>query len=71
MVFVDSVNEFGYNGVPNAGCHKIVQKIETDLNVHIEIEIQPTHTFDLNAQDAMYHASFTEITNLNNAFLLI
>ena len=51
------INDFGYKGIPNSACNKVTEKIEKDLNVVIDVEIQPPHTFDLNAQDAMYHAS--------------
>ena len=34
----------------------MLDEIEADFAVHIMIEIQPTHTFDFNAQDTMYHA---------------
>ena len=37
---------------------RIGNVIRKDLNVDIDIEVQATHTFDLNAQDAMFHASF-------------
>ena len=59
------INDFGYKGVPNSACLKVVRKIEEDLNIFIEIDIQATHTFDLNAQDALFHANFTlSIINL-------
>ena len=51
-------NEFGYPGVPNSSCDSVTTKIEDNLNVIIDVEVQSTHTFDLNAQDAMFHASF-------------
>ena len=51
-------NEFGYDGIPNGACNKVAEKIQKDLNVIIDVDIQPTHTFDLNSQDAMYHALF-------------
>merc|ERR1712000_803871 len=31
-------------------------EMELDLAVDISVEIQPTHTFDFNAQDALYHS---------------
>ena len=30
--------------------------MELDFAVDISVEIQPTHTFDFNAQDALFHA---------------
>ena len=31
--------------------------MELDLAVDISVEIQPTHTFDFNTQDALYHSA--------------
>ena len=58
LSYNNDINEFGYKGIPNPACMEVVKKIEKDLNVIIDVEIQSTHTFDLNAQDAMYHSSF-------------
>ena len=34
---------------------ELCDEIELDYAVDMAIEVQPTHTFDLNAQDAFFH----------------
>ena len=49
-------NEYGYNGVPTQAMKDLLDEISHEYAVEIQCDVQPTHTFDLNAQDAMYHA---------------
>ena len=47
LSYNNETNEFGYRSVPNGACNKITEKLEKELNIFIDVEIQPTHTFDL------------------------
>ena len=40
---------------------ELLDDIETQFAVDIEVDIQPTHTFDFNAQDALYHAELKRL----------
>ena len=39
----------------------MLDDIQNDYAVDIEVEIQPTHTFDFNAQDALYHSELQRL----------
>jgi len=49
------INKFGYKGVANPSCLRAVEKLENKFGVDMEVEVQPTHCFDYNAQDALFH----------------
>ena len=49
-------NDFGYKGVPTNAFRDLLDEMELDFAVDISVEIQPAHTFDFNAQDALFHA---------------
>ena len=40
---------------------ELLDDIEAEFAVDIEVDIQPTHTFDFNAQDALYHAELKRL----------
>tara|TARA_B100000809_G_C15108852_1_gene519778 strand:+ start:280 stop:1722 length:1443 start_codon:yes stop_codon:yes gene_type:complete len=46
-----SLNDFGYAGVPNPQLLKLIAQLERKYFVKIKVEVQPTHSFDYNAQD--------------------
>ena len=48
-------NDFGYKDVSSRALRDILDDIQNDYAVDIKVEIQPTHTFDFNAQDALSH----------------
>ena len=48
-------NAFGYRGVPTNAFKELLREIEFAYAVNLDVQIQPTHTFDFNAQDALYH----------------
>ena len=50
------INDYGYKGVPTKAMKTLLDRMANDFAVDIKCDIQPTHTFDLNAQDALYHA---------------
>ena len=64
------INEFGYLGVLNTKSSTFLNQIEQDFNIKACAEVQFTHGFDVNAQDAQYHSSLKfELKNgpmLNN-----
>ena len=39
----------------------MLDDIQNDYAVDIEVEIQPTHIFDFNAQDALYHSELKRL----------
>ncbi len=47
---------FGYPGVPTIDAQLLLDEISADYNVFIGMIIQPTHRFDFNAPDALYHS---------------
>ena len=51
------INEFGYLGVLNTKSSTFLNQIEQDFNIKARAEVQFTHGFDVNAQDAQYHSS--------------
>ena len=51
-----SIDDFGYKGVPNRQCGMVAEEIENEYTVSVKVEVQATHTFNLNAQDAHYHS---------------
>ena len=55
------MNDFGYKGVSSNALRDMLDDIPNDYAVDIEVEIQPTHTFDLNAQDALYHSELKRL----------
>ena len=50
------VNEFGYKGVPTGKMEDLMEEVAHEFAVDVKVDVQPTHTFDFNAQDAMYHS---------------
>ena len=50
-------NEFGYLGVPTKKTKAILAEIEHEYQVSIKVVIQPTHSFDFNAPDALIHSA--------------
>ena len=53
--------QFGWKWIWLSWCSyqrfkELLKEIEFEYAVELSVEIQPTHTFDLNAQDALYHA---------------
>ena len=57
----NALNDFGYKGVSSNALRDMLDDIQNDYAVDIEVEIQPTHTFDLNAQDALYHSELKRL----------
>ena len=55
------MNDFGYKGVSSNALRDMLDDIQNDYAVDIEVEIQPTHTFDFNAQDALYHSELKRL----------
>ena len=55
LSYNNALNDFGYKGVSSNALRDMLDDIQNDYAVDIEVEIQPTHTFDFNAQDALYH----------------
>jgi len=49
--------KFGYNGILRPKTRLLLDEMELDYAVTIETEIQFTHGFDVNAQDALFHAA--------------
>ena len=47
---------FGYHGKPTKSTHDIIQALADEYGVFIGVIIQPTHRFDFNACDALYHS---------------
>ena len=47
---------FGYKGVPTRDAVLLLEKIAIDYGVFIGVIIQPTHRYDKNAPDALYHS---------------
>ena len=39
----------------------MLDDIQNDYAVDIEVEIQPTHTFDFNAQGALHHSELKRL----------
>ena len=50
------VGIFGYRGVPTVDAGLLLDEIAEDYGVFIGMIIQPTHRFDFNAPDALYHS---------------
>lgn len=50
-------NKFGYLGVATKKTKQILQEIGDEYQVKIEAEIQPTHSYDFNAPDALIHSA--------------
>ena len=46
---------FGYKGISTKAVQKLLSEVEQKYNV-IKAIVQPTHCFDLNACDALYHS---------------
>ena len=55
------MNDFGYKGVSSNALRDMLDDIQNDYAVDIEVEIQPTHIFDFNAQDALYHSELKRL----------
>ena len=55
------MNDFGYKGVSSNALRGMLDDIQNDYAVDIEVEIQPTHTFDFNAQDALHHSELKRL----------
>ena len=47
---------FGYKGTPTKAVEELLTVIEKKYGVVIKAIVQPTHCFDLNACDALYHS---------------
>ena len=47
---------FGYNGTPTKAVETLLAEIGKKYNVVVQAIVQPTHCFDLNACDALYHS---------------
>ena len=50
------VGIFGYPGKPTLDAGLLLEDIAADYGVFIGMIIQPTHRFDFNAPDALYHS---------------
>ena len=47
---------FGYPGNPTIDVTLLLEEIAADYGVFIGVIVQPTHRFDLNSCDALYHS---------------
>ena len=61
LSYNNAENKFGYKGVASIAIRDLLDEIELDFAVDIDIQIQPTHTFDFNAQDALYHSGIKRL----------
>ena len=50
------VGIFGYPGVPTIDARLLLDEIAADFGMFIGMIIQPTHRFDFDAPDALYHS---------------
>ena len=50
------VGIFGYPGKPTIDVTLLLEDIATEYGVFIGVIVQPTHRFDFNACDALYHS---------------
>ena len=55
------MNDFGYKGVSSNALRDMLDDIQNDYAVDIEVEIQPSHIFYFNAQDALYHSELKRL----------
>ena len=47
---------FGYPGKPTIDANLLLQDVADEYGVFIGVIVQPTHRFDFNACDALYHS---------------
>ena len=47
---------FGYTGKPTKATSEILEEIADEYGVFIGVIVRPTHRYDLNACDALYHS---------------
>ena len=50
------VGIFGYPGKPTVDANLLLQDVADEYGVFIGVIVQPTHRFDFNACDALYHS---------------
>ena len=50
------VGIFGYRGVPTIDARLLLEEVAADYGVFIGVIVQPTHRFDFNGPDALYHS---------------
>ena len=50
------VGTFGYPGKPTIDANLLLQDVADEYGVFIGVIVQPTHRFDFNACDALYHS---------------
>ena len=51
-----TVGIFGYPGIPTIDAQSLLDDIAAEYGVFIGMIIQPTHRFDFNGHDAVYHS---------------
>ena len=51
-----AVEIFGYKGLPTLDAKLLLEELATDYGTFIGMIIQPTHRFDFNGPDALYHS---------------
>ena len=50
------VGIFRYRGVPTIDARLLLEEVAVDYGVFIGVIVQPTHRFDFNGPDALYHS---------------
>ena len=61
LSYNNAENELGYRGVPPQAFQSMIDEIALNFAIDLTVRIQPTHTFDFNSQDALYHAALKQL----------